>query len=267
MIPKVTHQIWFQGWNNLPEKYHGYTEFLSILNPNWEHMKWDEKSLRLECEKFSSEALAKFDGFDNMIQKVDFGRYVVLYNYGGVSIDCDTECLRPLDKIPGVDRYDFIIGKNPLNRLENKVTSFGLSKNLIIVNNATLCVSKESLIMKQFIEFLIKNESWNEDVMLDTQLKTGPLIMSIFINQHLDNLDINILDSDVFEPWGNVTRRTILNHMYDQSWTHFGPYPVKVYRILKNNLAAMIIFVLGVLLFLFIRKFVSYRYKQVLELV
>jgi len=252
VIPKVTHQIWFQGWSNLPDKYHNDTEKLSILNQNWEHKKWDEQSLRAECEAFSPEALAKFDGFSDMIQKVDFGRYVVLYNYGGVSIDCDSECLRPLEKTPGMDRYDIILCKNSLNKLENKVASFGLARDLVVLNNATICCSKEHPLMKQFIEFLIKNESWNEDLFLDTQLKTGPLITSIFFNKFLD--DIHIVDSDIFEPFGNVNKRTVLNHKYDQSWTGFGATPIRAYKFLKNNLLWFVLLCVVILKFLFIRK-------------
>lgn len=255
MIPKVTHQIWFQGWAQLPEKYHADTEKLSILNQNWEHKKWDEESLRSECEKFSPEALAKFDSFDKMIQKVDFGRYVVLYLHGGVSIDCDAECLRPLDKIPGLYKYDLILGKNSLTKLENRVASFGLSKDLVIINNATLCCSKENPIMKHFIEFLIQNESWNEDLLLDTQLKTGPLILSVFFNKYLD--DVLILDSDIFEPFGNVNKRTILNHRYDQSWTGFGAKPVQVYKFIKNNLVWFLLCIFVIMKFLFVRKLVE----------
>ena len=215
-------------------------------------MKWDEGSLRTECEKFSPEALTKFDGFTNMIQKIDFGRYVVLYNHGGVSVDCDAECLRPLEKIPGIDRYDTILSKNPLTKLENKVTSYGLSRDLVIVNNATLCCSKENPLMKQFIEFLIKNESWNEDLMLDTQLRTGPLATSVFFNKHLD--DVLILDSDIFEPFGNVTKRTVLNHKYDQSWTGYGTLPVTIYKFIKNNLVWILLFVAILIKFLFFRR-------------
>ena len=251
-VPKVTHQIWFQGWHNLPEKYREDTEKLSILNQNWEHKKWDEQSLRTECEKFSPEALTKFDGFSDMIQKVDFGRYIVLYNHGGVSVDCDSECLRPLEKTPGIDRYDVILCKNSLNKLENKVASFGLAKDLVVLNNATICCSKEHPLMKQFIDFLIKNESWNEDLFLDTQLKTGPLVTSIFFNKFLD--DIHIVDSDIFEPFGNVNRRTVLNHKYDQSWTGYGASPIKVYRVLKNNLVVIIAIVAIVMAFFIVRK-------------
>jgi mannosyltransferase OCH1-like enzyme len=225
-------------------------------------MKWDEKSLRRECEKFSPEALAKFDGFDKMIQKIDFGRYVVLYNYGGVSVDCDVECLRPLDKIPGLDRYDFIISKNSLTRLENNACSFGLSRDLVIINNATLCCSKEHPIMKHLIEFLIENESWNEDIGLDTQLKTGPLILSVFFNAYLDNPDISIVDSEVFEPFGNITRRTILNHKYDQTWTQIGSYPVKAYRVLKNNFVILLILLAAILGFFLIRGLISGKYIE-----
>lgn len=254
-IPKVTHQIWFQGWDQLPEKYHEDTDKLAILNQNWEHKKWDEDSLRDECGKFSPEALAKFEGFTNMIQKIDFGRYVVLYKYGGVSIDCDVECRRPLDKTPGIDRYDLILSKNPLNKLENKFTTFGLSKDLVIINNATICCSPENPIMKKLIEFLIENESWNEDLLLDTQLKTGPLILSVFFNKYLD--DILILDSDVFEPFGNINKRTILNHKYDQSWTGFGTIPITIYKFIKNNLIWILLIIILMIKFLVFRKVIN----------
>ena len=251
MIPKITHQIWFQGWDQLPEKYLKDTEHLSILNQNWEHMKWDEESLRSECEKFSPEALTKFDGFAHMIQKIDFSRYIVLHNYGGVSVDCDTECLRPFDKIPGIDRYDLIICKNSLTKLENKATTFGLSKDLVIINNATLCCSKEHPIMKRFIEFLIENESWNEDVMLDTQLKTGPVILSVFFNKYLD--EVLVLDSDVFEPYGNVNKRTVLNHRYEQTWTGYGSLPIRFYKVIKNNLLIILLILVLITIFLVVR--------------
>jgi|694.fasta_scaffold00451_83 mannosyltransferase OCH1-like enzyme len=260
MIPKITHQIWFQGWDELPMRYMSDVEKLENMNKDWEHMKWDEESLRSECVKFSPEALTKFDGFDKMIQKIDFGRYIVLHNYGGVSVDCDVECLRPLDKIPGLTKYDLILGKNSLSRLENKLSSFGLSHDLVIVNNATLCCSKENSIIHNLVKFLIKNESWNEDDVFDTQLKTGPLMLSVFFNKYIDDPDVNIVDSDVFEPWGNITRRTILNHKYDLSWTQYGSIPVKIYRTLKNNLLLILIFILVLFTFFSVRG-IAIRYS------
>lgn len=257
MVPQVTHQIWFQGWDQLPEKYHGYTEKLAILNQNWEHMKWDEEGLRVECAKFSPEALDKFESFPQMIQKVDFGRYVVLYNYGGVSVDCDAECLRPLDKIPYIDKFDLVVSKNSLNRVENRVASFGLSKDLTMLNNATICCTKEHPLMKQFIEFLIKNESWNENEAIDTQLRTGPLIMSVFFNKIMD--DVFIADAEIFEPWGHVTKRTILDHKYTLSWidSAFASLAADGYKHLRNNLLVVLFLIACTLLFFTIRTIVK----------
>lgn len=253
MIPKVTHQIWFQGWSELPHRYTDDVEKLSILNEKWNHMKWDETSLRIECEKFSPEALAKFESFDKMIQKIDFGRYVVLYNYGGVSVDCDAECLRPLDDIPHLDMFDLIISKNQLNKIENKIASYGFSNDLIMFNNATICCVKENALVGQFIEFLIKNESWHEDTVLDTQFKTGPLVFSIFFNKYIGT-DFFIADSEIFEPWGHVTKRTILNHKYDHSWlkSYFIPF-ITLYKFIRNNLLYFLLVFLILALFYGIR--------------
>lgn len=247
MIPKVTHQIWFQGWHNLPEKYHTDTEKLSILNPNWEHMKWDEESLRAECAKFSPEALAKFEEFPRMIQKIDFGRYVVLHNYGGISIDCDAECLRPLDKIPGISTESLIISKwSRRSDFESWLCHHGLCpEGTIMFNCATIACSQRHPIMKHFIEFLIENESTcPEDEIYDVEVRTGPTIFSIFFNNFLD--DITILDPEIVEPWGRVTRRTVIDHKYSCSWMHpsvqfIAPY----YSQIRNNfiLICFIIFI------------------------
>jgi len=254
-IPKVTHQIWFQGWNNLPEKYRGYTNSLSIFNPNWEHMKWDEASLRAECEKFSPEALAKFDGFENMIQKVDFGRYVVLYNYGGISVDCDVECLKPLEKIPCLDRYEILISRNAANETEDFLMTRGWSTGIVMLNNATICSTKEHPIMEQFIEFLIENDSSHEEKTMDTQFKTGPLITSMFFNAYLDDPRIHILDPEIVEPWGYVNKRTVLNHVYSSSWVNpiFQWIP-KFYTFIRMNVVIILFILFIAFIFYFIRK-------------
>lgn len=41
-IPKITHQIWLQGWKSLPPKFKGNVESLRTLNPGYTHMVWDE---------------------------------------------------------------------------------------------------------------------------------------------------------------------------------------------------------------------------------
>jgi len=247
-VPKITHQIWFQGWENLPEKYNENVLLLRCLNPDWEHLPWDETRLRKECEKLGSDYVAKFDSFTEMIHKIDFGRYVVLYNFGGVSIDVDTKPLRSLDKIPGIDRYDFTVSKWALGELEGLTVSRGMSEGLTMFNNAFFACSPKTYIMLDFINYVTKTSlSDPHDLEFDTQIKTGPIILSHFLNSHYID-EINILDNEIVEPWGHVTKRTVLNHLYDGSWwdpvnSRFkGPY-----SWIRNNLTFIVLCTLAVL--------------------
>jgi hypothetical protein len=205
-------------------------------------MEWDEESLRIECEKFGPEALEKFNGFGHMMRKIVFGRYVVLHNYGGISVDCDAECIRPLDRIPGMNTESLIISKSPF-AFEDALTLRGMDKGLVMFNCATIACTKEHPLMKQFIEFLIKNDSWDPDPQFEEQIQTGPLVTSIFFNHFLD--EISILDTEIIEPLGRVTKRTVLNHKYELSWVHPVLRFLKTpYFFIKENLIFILIFII-----------------------
>jgi len=43
MIPKIIHNIWIQGYNNLPKDIIENHNNIKKLNPNWQFIIWDEK--------------------------------------------------------------------------------------------------------------------------------------------------------------------------------------------------------------------------------
>jgi inositol phosphorylceramide mannosyltransferase catalytic subunit len=108
-IPKITHQIWLQGWKSLPPKFKGNVESLRVSNPGYTHMVWDEKTLREECRKLFPAVLAKFESYTHFMQKIEFGRLVVLYGYGGISVDTDMKSLKPIDTTPKIDTAELIV--------------------------------------------------------------------------------------------------------------------------------------------------------------
>ena len=116
-IPRITHQIWLQGWHELPAKFQENVRLLAEKNPGYTHMHWDEESLRRECALVGNAVLEKFDSFPHLIQKVDLGRFVILYNYGGISVDTDMKSLNSIDTTPYIDLAYCMISKGafPLN--------------------------------------------------------------------------------------------------------------------------------------------------------
>lgn len=213
-IPRITHQIWFQGWDKLPDKFHDNVQKLHILNRDWNHMKWDEQSLRLECQKLGEPYLKKFDSFDQMILKIDYGRYVVLYNYGGISVDTDMFPLKPLHHIPELHTSEFIIGD----------AAFPLGK-VGIKNNAVLCVRRHHPIMKDVIDTIVRSTKIKRDYLskeLQTNAETGPPFLSSLLEKYKGK--ITVISHIYFEPclatnmYCTIHPDAILDHRHAQSW-------------------------------------------------
>jgi inositol phosphorylceramide mannosyltransferase catalytic subunit len=95
LIPKLFHWIWF-GPRPLPEQYRCWIEGWLELHPGWEHFLWTDANR----PTFINEV--QFQAADSFAQKADIARYEIVYLYGGVYVDTDTECLRPLTTLGGL---------------------------------------------------------------------------------------------------------------------------------------------------------------------
>ena len=110
-IPKIIHQVWMQGKDDLArleeegqgtqKHFMSWTKTWRNQHPTWEYMLWDENSLTklIHEDPLLSWAAPVYDSYDHFIKKVDFGRYLLLYRFGGVALDIDFECIAPLDSL------------------------------------------------------------------------------------------------------------------------------------------------------------------------
>lgn len=91
-IPKVIHRIWL-GSAEMPPDYVRFGESWSEHHPGWEMRLWTDDELPpLRCP----------DGLErcrNFGEASDVLRYEILHRFGGVYVDTDVECLRPLDAL------------------------------------------------------------------------------------------------------------------------------------------------------------------------
>ncbi|PSN63465.1 hypothetical protein BS50DRAFT_679730 [Corynespora cassiicola Philippines] len=105
-IPRTIHYIWFK---NLYESYEGHTKIPSMgsrspeicreHNPDYEIRMWNASSAREFFETEYKWFLPTYDGYRYPIQRIDALKYFVLWHYGGVYMDLDIACRRPLDPL------------------------------------------------------------------------------------------------------------------------------------------------------------------------
>lgn len=96
-IPKIIHQTW--KTSTLPEKWQPSQDSIKKHMPDWSYHLWtDEENSAFVREHFP-DFVDTFEGFPYGIQRADAIRYMLLYVYGGLYMDCDFEVLGDLSSL------------------------------------------------------------------------------------------------------------------------------------------------------------------------
>jgi inositol phosphorylceramide mannosyltransferase catalytic subunit len=99
LVPRILHQIWL-GDSPLPDAFAGYRETWRRHHPDWDHRFWTEDNLPSDLRRAEVYARLRIPA-----ERSDILRLEVLWRLGGVYVDTDFECLRPLD--PLIEDLDF----------------------------------------------------------------------------------------------------------------------------------------------------------------
>ena len=106
MIPNIIHNIWIQGYDNLPEKNKINKIKIKKLNPEWEFIIWDDKMIsNLLKNKYPKvfEVYKKIKDLSGFLSinavKSDIARYIIMKEYGGLYYDLDFECVSSFDEL------------------------------------------------------------------------------------------------------------------------------------------------------------------------
>jgi mannosyltransferase OCH1-like enzyme len=103
MIPQVFHRIWF-GPNPMPHLYQGFWGEWQRLHPDWQFKTWDYSNLPHLLNQPSFEdcgvkwpALSRYhDGIEQEVMRADIAAYDLIYQFGGVYLNCDLEPYKPI---------------------------------------------------------------------------------------------------------------------------------------------------------------------------
>ena len=94
-IPKIIHQVW-EGRTEpcMPTRLQILARTWREQNPDWEYHLWNGEEMDELVEKHFPEYLSLYRSFSYNVQRWDTIRYMILYVYGGVYTDLDTECFQ-----------------------------------------------------------------------------------------------------------------------------------------------------------------------------
>jgi mannosyltransferase OCH1-like enzyme len=90
------------GSNPIPDEFAAYGEGWKRLHPDWEMRQWTEDNLP---------ELLRPEGADprrDPTERSDLLRYELVRRFGGVYLDMDFECLKPIDEL--IEGIDFFVG-------------------------------------------------------------------------------------------------------------------------------------------------------------
>lgn len=89
MIPKVIHYCWF-GYHKKPKLIRKCIASWRKFLPGWEIREWNEQNYDVEKNEYISEAYSQ----KKWAFVVDFARFDILNQYGGIFLDTDVELKR-----------------------------------------------------------------------------------------------------------------------------------------------------------------------------
>jgi mannosyltransferase OCH1-like enzyme len=112
-IPRIFHQIWV-GPDPFPDELAAHQATWVHHHPDWEHRLWTEENLPIDLERREAYELLRIPA-----ERADIIRLELLYRHGGVYVDVDFECLRPID--PLIEGVEFFAGYRKPRRPNNAI--------------------------------------------------------------------------------------------------------------------------------------------------
>ncbi len=193
------------------------------IHAGWEYVLWDKKSITNLLAEHFPWFLPTYRAYRHLHQRVDSARYFILYQYGGVYADIDTEPIRSLDllldKLPGVR---LIIPLQPFSEFERKTIGLLLGTRYIFTNSV-LAGAKRFELWKTVLDQLpAARRKFCFTKELNITFSTGPAFLTFALRKDImANPLIAVVPSRYFEadlPHSRQDQSSYVIHSQDATW-------------------------------------------------
>jgi len=132
-IPQIIHQI-YEDPDGPPANLLHIAESWKELMPNWEYRFWNRTMINNFLETTCQDFLEYYHAYKFNVQRWDAIRYLILYHIGGLYVDFDYECIRPLDVL--------LTDSTCCMGMEPTINSIAFNKSLTVGNALMASVPK-----------------------------------------------------------------------------------------------------------------------------
>ena len=195
-IPKIIHQIWFQGKNDIPKDYPNYSSSWKKYNPDYKYIFWDKEKIENLMHQYFPEFVEKYNKLPKMIQKIDSAKWMILYSCGGIYADMDSECLKNFDNL--LDN-NVILSKCNMNLFQTLLV-YGTPND--VIQTGLMISIKNHPLWKKCIELILKEDINQGSFELDEKyiFRTTVTIVTNAYHSYNDKKNILLLDHNYIDP-------------------------------------------------------------------
>jgi glycosyltransferase involved in cell wall biosynthesis len=194
MIPRIIHQVW-EGKNEpLPEQFSRFADTWKENHPGWQYEFWDRERMDALVQENYPDLVPVYFDYPYDAQRWNAIRYLILYRYGGVYADFDSECLEPVDNYVERGCCYFTVEPDEHARL--------LQRDFV-VSNAFMAAPAGHSFLKHLIDALgdTTNTTDETDKVHAVLQTTGSLWLTDLYESWPEKELLCLLPSSSFSPW------------------------------------------------------------------
>lgn len=198
-IPRIIHQI-YEDPDGPPANLLRIAESWKESHPEWEYRFWNRQMMHDFLETTCPEFSEYYFAYPFNVQRWDAIRYLILYHIGGLYVDFDYECIRPLDVL--------LCGSTCCMGMEPTINSKIFNKSLI-VGNALMASKPQHPYMAAIIEDMKSNfhVDYGKNDSMQIMETTGPFMVTRVYEQFKKKKEVTLLPADLVTP---VTMKEVL---------------------------------------------------------